>query len=170
MSFLKLINMGMKGISPIIAAVVLIAISVAVGVMISSWITHWVTTQTGVTTQCVALTNYNIESATYTSSNSNLTLVVTNLGSIELYGFSVQIMNSTHVVIYNDTSPDIKVTPPLSKDSPLKEQRSAIIVINLNGTQGDYSEMGRTAEEIRVFNKACPAFSAKIPKKDIVKE
>ena len=162
--------MGMKGISPIIAAVVLIAISVAVGVMISSWVTHWVTSQTGVTTQCVALTNYNIESATYTSNNNNLTLVVTNMGSIKIYGFSVQIMNSTDIVTYNDTSPDIKVTPNISKEDPLSEQRSAIIVVNLNGTQGDYSGMGTTAEEIKVFNKACPAFSAKIPKNDIVKE
>jgi len=162
--------MGMKGISPIIAAVVLIAISVAVGVMISSWVTHWVTTQTGVTTQCVALTNYNIESATYTSNNNNITVIVTNLGAIKLYGFSVQIMNLTNIVTYNDTSPDIRVTPNLSKESPLEEQRSAIIFVNLNGTQGDYGETGRTAEEIRVFNKACPAFSAKIPKNDIVKE
>ncbi len=162
--------MGMKGISPIIAAVVLIAISVAVGVMISSWVTHWVTSQTGVTTQCVALTNYNIESATYTSNSNNLTLVVTNMGSIKIYGFSVQIMNSTDIVTYNDTSPDIKVTPNISKEDPLSEQRSAIIVVNLNGTQGDYSGMGTTAEEIKVFNKACPAFSAKIPKNDIVKE
>jgi len=162
--------MGMKGISPIIAAVVLIAISVAVGVMISSWVTHWVTSQTGVTTQCVALTNYNIESATYTSNNNNLTLVVTNMGSIKIYGFSVQIMNSTDIVTYNDTSPDIKVTPNISKEDPLSEQRSAIIVVDLNGTQGDYSGMGTTAEEIKVFNKACPAFSAKIPKNDIVKE
>jgi flagellin-like protein len=162
--------MGMKGISPIIAAVVLIAISVAVGVMISSWVTHWVTSQTGVTTQCVALTNYNIESATYTSNNKNLTMVVKNLGSIQIYGLSVQMMNLTNIVIYNDTSPDIKVTPNLSKQTPLTEQRSAIIVINLNGTQGDYSELARTAEEVTVFNKACPAFSAKIPKKDIIKE
>lgn len=162
--------MGMKGISPIIAAVVLIAISVAVGVMISSWVTHWVTSQTGVTTQCVALTNYNIESATYTSQDKNLTMVIKNLGSIQIYGLSVQIMNLTDIVTYNDTSPDIKVTPSLSKQTPLTEQRSAIIVINLNGTQGDYSELARTAEEITVFNKACPAFSAKIHKKDIIKE
>jgi flagellin-like protein len=162
--------MGMKGISPIIAAVVLIAISVAVGVMISSWVTHWVTTQTGVTTQCVALTNYNIESATYTGNNNNLTMIVTNLGTIKLYGFSVQIMNLTSIVTYNDTSPDIKVMPNLSKEYPLDEQRSAIILINLNGTQGDNGELGRTAEEVRVFNKACPSFSARIPKMDIVKE
>ncbi|NIO21479.1 MAG: hypothetical protein GTN76_12250 [Candidatus Aenigmarchaeota archaeon] len=162
--------MGMKGISPIIAAVVLIAISVAVGVMISSWVTHWVTSQTGVTTQCVALTNYNIESATYTSNNKNLTMVVKNLGTIQIYGFSVQIMNLTNIVTYNDTSSDIKVTPNLSKEYPLTEQRSAIIVVDLNGTQGDYAELARTAEEVTVFNKACPAFSAKIPKKDIIKE
>lgn len=162
--------MGMKGMSPIIAAVVLIAITVAVGVMISSWVTHWVTTQTGVTTQCVALTNYNIESATYTGNNKNLTMVVTNLGTIKLYGFSIQMMNLTDIVTYNDTSTDVKVTPTLTKEAPLEEQRSAIIVINLNGTKGDYSQLGITAEEIRVFNKACPAFSAKIPKNDIVKE
>jgi len=162
--------MGMKGISPIVAAVILIAISVAVGVMISSWITHWVTTQTGVTTQCVARTNYNIESAKYTSNDNNITIRVKNLGSIHIYGFSIQIMNSTDIVTYNDTSPDIKVTPSLSEDNPLTEQRSAMIFININGTQGDYSELGKTAEEITVFNKACPGFSAKIPEKDIIKE
>jgi flagellin-like protein len=156
--------MGMKGISPVIAAVILIAISVVVGVMLSSWVTHWITERTGSASSCAAYTNYRIDSAKYSSTTKNLTIVVTNLASVKLYGFSIQMQNSTDIVNYNSTNPDIKISPNITKDKPLDEQRSAIIIVNTNGITGNHSSMAVTAEKIRLLNKACPGFAAETSK------
>jgi flagellin-like protein len=154
-----IIYMGMKGISPVIAAVLLIAISVAVGVMISSWITHWVSSRTThASSACVTSTNYKIDSATFDSSTDNLTLVITNLGNVELYGFDVQILNGTEVYVYNSTDTRVRISPNITKTNPLKEQRSAVIIIGMNGSY--YSGLGSTADQIKVLNDACPTFSA----------
>ena len=151
--------MGMKGISPVIAAVLLIGISVAVGVMISSWITHWVSSRTiQASSACVTSTNYRIDSATFRSSANNLTLVLTNLGSVELYGFGVQVLNGTDVYVYNSTDPKLRISPNITETNPLREQRSAVIMIDMAG--GFHSNLGSTADQIKVLNKACPTFSA----------
>ncbi len=69
--------MAMKGISPVVASVLLIGISVAVAVMLSSWITHWMGTRTqDISSACVTSTNYRIDSATFRSSSSNMTLML----------------------------------------------------------------------------------------------
>lgn len=151
--------MGMKGISPVIAAVLLIAITVAVGVMISSWVTQWVsnkTTQTG--TGCVTHTNYKIDSATFSTATSNMTIVITNLGRVDLYGFEVEVQNVTEIYTYNETDTRLKISPNVTESSPLKEQRSAIIIVNMEG--GYHTGLGSSADRLKVLNKACPAFPA----------
>ena len=151
--------MGMKGISPVIAAVLLIAITVAVGVLISSWVTQWVTDKTMKTdSDCVTHTNYKIDSATYSSSTTNMTIMVTNTGRVELYGFEVQILNVTDIEFYNTTDSRLRVSPNITETSPLKEQRSAIIVVDMNGAH--HSALGSTADRLKVLNKACPSFPA----------
>ena len=151
--------MGMKGVSPIIASVLLIGITVAVGVMLSSWITHWLGTRTqDISSACVTSTNYKIDSATFRASSGGMTLVITNLGTVELYGFSVQMLNATEVIAYNISDAKFKISPNITQSSPLKQQRSAIIVISMSG---DYeSGMGRTADMVKILNGACPAYSA----------
>lgn len=151
--------MGMKGISPIIAAVLLISITVVVGVMLSSWITHWVnarTTEAG--SACVTSTNYNIDSAKFKNSTANMTLILTNRGRTNIHGFTVQILNGTHVIVYNSTDPNFGMSPNVTEDTPLEEQRSAIIIIHMDGVYN--STIGNTADQVKVLNKACPAFSA----------
>ena len=151
--------MGMKGISPVIAAVLLIAITVAVGVMISSWITHWVSSRTQqASSACVTNTNYRIDSVSFDSSTNNMTIIITNLGSVELYGFTVQVLNGTDVWVYNSSDTRLTISPNITESNPLKEQRSAIIIINMDG---DYhSALGSTSDQVKVLNKACPTFSA----------
>ena len=153
--------MGMKGISPVIAAVVLIAITIAVGVLLSGWVTQFVTKETETASACITNTNYKIDSATYTAGTKQLTIMVTNLNVRDLYGFSVQIQNTTNIVIYNYTESDFTISPNVSKSEPLKDQRSAIILINTTGAKGDYSNLAYTATELKVLNSACPTFSIK---------
>lgn len=151
--------MGMQGMSPIIAAVLLIAITVTVGVIIQSWVTHWVSSRTtDASSACVASTNYRIDSAEYSTSTNNLTLTITNLGAVELYGFSVQMLNGTNVLFYNSTDPKVYISPVITEDNPLREQRSMIMIINM--ANGSEPAMATTADQIKVLNKACPDFSA----------
>ena len=159
--------MGMKGISPVIASVLLIGITVAVGVMLSSWITHWIGTKTqDISSACATSTNYKIDSANFGSSASNMTLTLTNLGTVELYGFSVQVMNATEIIVYNSSDSKFKISPNVTQSSPLKQQRSAIIVISMSGNYE--SNLGRTADLIKILNSACPAYSAET--RDVIKE
>ncbi len=162
--------MGMKGVSPVIAAVILIAISVAVGVMISGWVMQWVNKEIGGASSCSSYSTYRIDSAKYTSSDNNLTIKLTNMGKLGLYGFSVQLINDTHVKLYNSSSPDIKISPNVTASEPLSEQRSAIIIVNVDGAEGDYSSLAMTATEIKVLNDECPPSFAKIVNNDITKE
>jgi flagellin-like protein len=159
--------MGMKGISPIIASVLLIGITVAVGVMLSSWITHWIGTRTqDISGACATSTNYRIDSVRFRTSANNMTVMLTNLGTVELYGFSVQVMNATDVLVYNSSDTKFKISPNITEESPLKQQRSAIIVVSMTG---DYdSGLGRTADDVKILNSACPAYSAEI--NSVVKE
>ena len=151
--------MGMKGISPVIAAVLLIAITVAVTVMLSSWITHWISSRTTeASSACVTHTNYKIDSATFDSSGNNLTMVITNLGSNEIYGFSMQVLNGTDVSVYESSDNKVSISPNVTESSPLKEQRSAVIIINMNDAYD--TSLGSSADQIKVLNKACPSFSA----------
>jgi len=159
--------MGMKGISPVIASVLLIGITVAVGVMLSSWITHFIGTRTqDISSACATSTNYKIDSASFKSSTNNMTIILTNLGTIELYGFGVQIMNATEVMVYNISDAKFKISPNITQSAPLKQQRSAIIVISMSG---DYeTNLGKTTDLIKVLNNACPAYSAETG--NIIKE
>ena len=159
--------MGMKGISPVIASVLLIGITVAVGVMLSSWITHWIGTRTqDISGACATSTNYRIDSVRFQTSANNMTIMLTNLGTVELYGFSVQVMNATDVLVYNSSDTKFKISPNITQGSPLKQQRSAIIVVSMTG---DYdSGLGRTTDQVKILNSACPAYSAEI--NSVVKE
>jgi len=151
--------MGMKGMSPVIAAVLLIAITVTVGVLVSSWVTHWVSSRTAAaSSECITNTNYRIDSATFSTNAKNLTIVFTNLGRVDLYGFSAQVLNGTEVYVYNSTDPRVRISPNITESNPLKEQRSSIMIVDMNGAY--HSGLGNTADQIRVLNKACPTFSA----------
>ncbi|MCK5023693.1 MAG: hypothetical protein KAS04_05955 [Candidatus Aenigmarchaeota archaeon] len=151
--------MGMKGISPVIAAVLLIAITVTVGVLVSSWVTQWVTTKTSQTSSdCVTHTNYKIDSASFSTTTNNMTIIVTNTGLVELYGFEIQLQNVTDINFYNSSNPRLKISPNITETNPLREQRSAIIILSMEDAY--HSNLGNTADRLKVLNKACPSFPA----------
>lgn len=149
----------MKGISPVIASVLLIGITVAIGVMMSSWITHWISNETqDISSACATSTNYNIDSASYSIADEAMTIQITNIGSVDVYEFSVQLMNGTDVMVYNSTDTKFKISPNITESNPLKQQRSAIIKLTMDT---DYeSGLGETSDFMKVLNGVCPAFSA----------
>jgi flagellin-like protein len=148
-----------KGVSPVIATVLLIAVAIAIGILVTTWITHWTSTQ--ISSQpitCAINTNYIIESVEYNKTGGDTLLVkVTNKGAENLYGFSAVLDNGTHILDVNSTSWRIN-QGGISKTSPLRREKSAYVTVNLTI---NYTALGDTLTDVRILNEACNAVSAR---------
>jgi flagellin-like protein len=137
-----------KAISPIIATVLLIAVAVAIGVLVSTWITKWTleTTESASTSACAASTIYDLSDTEYNTSSKILKTIVTNKGSQEIYNFSLEVANDTHVIrdIYPMEGYQVSYT------DKLKTQQSAILKFDLT------DKFSGNFQYIKIFNKACP--------------
>jgi flagellin-like protein len=152
---------GKKGISPVISIVIMIAVAIATGVMLSTWVTQWVSRQTSDSSMaCVIRTNYIIESANFNGTGDNLLVIkVTSQGAEGIYGFGVIIDNATDIYQFNATDTLITLSPNISITNKL--QREGSVYIKLDMDTEEYSQLGATANEIRVTNTACNSVSAK---------
>jgi flagellin-like protein len=153
----------LKGVSPIIATVLLIAVAISVGIMVTTWITQWVVHQTGSESMtCAINTNYIIDTAEFNKSttlNSTLLLKVTNHGTEKIYGFGVQLDNGTTIMVFNSSSSLID-QGGISSSSKLAQERSAYVKVNLTNTTAGYTTMGTTLTKVTVTNDGCPSVSA----------
>ncbi len=150
--------MQMKGISPIIAVVLLIAISISLGVLATGWVRNWVMEQTSTELlSCVLDTNYQIDSVTYNSTSKILRIKITNKDSRELYGFGVILDNGTTTQTFNSSASELSVSPSITSSNRLKREQSAYITVNLTS----YSALGSSLTEVKVTNSVCNAVSAK---------
>jgi flagellin-like protein len=141
-----------KGISPIIATILLIAVAISVGIMVTTWITHWVVEQTTSTSiSCAVDTNYIVDSVEFNKTtllNNTLLIKVTNKGSEKIYGFGAILDNGTYIKVFNYTNSNVD-QGGLSSVNKLEREQSAYIKINLTNTLSD----------IKITNAACPAVS-----------
>ncbi|RLI99980.1 MAG: hypothetical protein DRP03_01950 [Candidatus Aenigmatarchaeota archaeon] len=87
--------MRMKGISPIIAVIMLIAFTMVVAGILASWATQYVKVKLR---ECTNAGLW-IERATYQSGNNKLLLVITNTGTIDLHGFTAILTYENGTVI-----------------------------------------------------------------------
>ena len=151
-----------KGISPIIAIVIMIAVAITTGVMLSTWVTQWVSHQTSDSSMaCVIKTNYIIEAAKFNQSGDNyLVIKVTNQGSEGLYGFGIIIDNTSEIFQFNSTDSLITLSPNITSSNKLEREASAYVKLDLD-TDASSRNLGATANEIRITNKACDSVSAK---------
>ncbi len=148
----------MKGISPIIAVVILIGFTLTIGVLVSSWITQLSTQQTTESettlSECKGLMySFSKLDVTYTTSDHILTIKVTNIGTKDIYGFSVEVANSTYI------AGDVPIVQNVLETDPLRPQGSAYIKADLT----NYLEMGKL-EYVKVLNSVCPTYSFKVEK------
>ncbi|MBN2101870.1 MAG: hypothetical protein JW716_03295 [Candidatus Aenigmarchaeota archaeon] len=152
----------MKGISPIIAIVIMIAVAITTGVMLSTWVTQWVSHQTSDSSMaCIIRTNYIIESAIFNQTGDNyLIMKVTNQGAEGIYGFGVIIDNTSEILQFNSTDSLISLSPNITSTTKLGREASVYVKLDLDGS-ASYRNMGATANEIRVTNNACDSVSAK---------
>jgi flagellin-like protein len=146
-----------KGVSPVIAAVLLIAATVTIGILFTTWATHWTSEQiSSQTSTCSINTNYLIERVEFNKSGDNQMLIkITNKGTHDLYGFGVVLDNGTKVVNINSSDPLIN-QGNITELVPLREEQSAYIRLNLSV---NYTNLGKTVTDVRVLNDACSVVS-----------
>ena len=160
--------MERKGISPIVAVVLLVAVAISLGMLVTSWITHMYYDISGGEGACAISTNYVIDSAEWNkttksaSYNSTLLLKITNKGKMKLYDFGVEILNGTRIEGFTK---DVVDQGGISSANKLDRERSAYLLVNLTNSTFDYPAFGRsllTSDDvnIKVTNGACAAISA----------
>lgn len=156
-----MVNRNRKGISPVIAVVIMIAVAITTGVMLSTWVTQWVNHQTSDSSMaCVIRTSYIIESAKFNESGDNYLIIkVTNQGAEGIYGFGVIVDNSTEIYQFNSTDTRITLSPNITSSNKLTREGS--VYVKLNAGSNPYRTAVSTANEIRITNNACDSVSAK---------
>jgi archaellum component FlaF (FlaF/FlaG flagellin family) len=141
----------MKGVSPVVAGVILISVAVVVGVMVSTWVTNWTSTQTSNTPTCAVNTHYVIDSATFTSSTNETRVKITNRGSEGIYGFEMTVDNGTDILRFSTITESFNT----SVTSKLTQGNSIYLSAVVNGTFN--KSICSLAKEIRVSNRGCPS-------------
>ncbi len=95
-----------KGVSPVVATVLLVAVAVSIGIAVTTWVTHWVSTETQATgMDCSLRTTYGIDSAVFNESGDDILFVkITNKGEQAIYGFAAVLDNGSVILRINHTS------------------------------------------------------------------
>jgi flagellin-like protein len=134
----------LKGISPLVAAVLLIAITMTIAGGVAYWVTQFVqksgdTFQSNATsfTDC-GLANVAVRSCVYDVNNTRMTIIVDNIGRIDLSGLAAQ-------VIYSNGSIS---SYTLNGSIPTNRLQSYI----LSSVSSDYTSVA--------IKTSCPAVSA----------
>ncbi len=128
----------MKGVSPLIAAILLIAFTVAVGGIISTWITTLTTTTTGIT-QAAGEKQVKCATAVF-----DIVEVVSSLGVTDSinttikYIYGEQDLYFFNLTFIDDIKSSVTVTPRIginyNKTNPLKPGMLAVFALNLSTT------------------------------------
>jgi len=142
-----------KGISPLLATVILIALTLSVAALLGSWFTSVTRMQTGIIEEAaktqVNCTAASLEIVDVTCSNTTqkIQVVVTNLGNdIPLYNFSTLVtLNSTYY-LNNTGGPN--------STNPLNPGEQAVLTYFCSNTQ--YCVDDVKIAKVRVSSSNCP--------------
>ncbi len=142
-----------KGISPLLATVILIALTLAVAALLGSWFTSVTRIQTGIIEEDIATqincTGALLEISDVSCSNDTqrIQVTITNLGNnIELYNFST-------LVTLNDTF-YLNGTGGPNSTNPLNPGEQAILDYFCSNTQYCIDDVAVT--RVRVSSHNCP--------------
>jgi flagellin-like protein len=152
-----------KGVSPVVATVLLVAVAVSIGIATTTWVTHWVATETQSTgMDCSLRTAYDIDSAIFNQTGDDYLFVkITNKGEEDIYGFGAVLDNGTIILRINTTDDMMIDQGNVTLELPLERQESAYLKINLTNTTAGHGELGSTLTEITIRNTVCEAVSQK---------
>lgn len=153
---------SLKGISDVIAVVLMIAVAISIGVFVTTFATKWVQDQTSSPSiTCAIKTNYVVDDAKFNfTGKSELLVKTTNKGDQDLYGFGFVLDNVTTILSFNSSNPLIGTQIPPS--TPLKREQSTLITLNLSNSTLGHPSLGKTLAKITLTNDACKAVSASI--------
>jgi flagellin-like protein len=142
----------MKGISPLLATVLLIAITLTVAAILGSWFTSLTRTQTGIIEQNVktqvncSSANLEIVDVTCSNTTQKIQVIITNLGNdIPLYNFSTLVILNNTYYLNNTGGPN--------STSPLNPGEQAILTYFCSNTQ--YCIGGVKISKVRVVPQNC---------------
>jgi len=149
-----------RGISPIIATVMLILIVTVIAATVGPWMlnlardtTNQTSTDTDTALRCQNTaydfdTDYATNGINWTPSQSELKVKITNTGTINVHNFSFEItVNTTIINIYNLTDATQRTS-----ETPLKPGQSAILEADsVSGL------VGSTLNSVKVLNEVCPS-------------
>lgn len=142
-----------KGISPLLATVILIALTLSVAALLGSWFTSVTRMQTGIIEEeaktqinCSAA-NLEIVDVTCSNTTQKIQVIVTNLGNnIPLYNFSTLVtLNNTYY---------LNSTGGPNSTSPLNPGEQTLLTYFCSNTQ--YCIGGVKVSKVRVSPHNCP--------------
>lgn len=149
-----------KGISDVIAVVLMITVAISIGVFVTTFATKWVQDQVSAPSiTCAIKTNYIVDDVKFNYTGGDELLVkITNKGEKELYGFGFILYNITKIFSFN--SSDDLISGQIESTDPLGREQSVLLQLNLSNSTLSYPRMGDTMNKLTVTNDACDAVSA----------
>lgn len=145
----------MKGISPFIAAIFLIAFVIAVGSLVSPWFTSFAKSRSSeVESRSEGQIECIFSSLDFSSSDIDYSLdtspdwvniTLDNTGDGELYNFEVTLIVSGEAKIYSPT-----IASQKTSSNPLESGERMILVTNVT------ENLSGTLQKVRIVAKNCP--------------
>jgi flagellin-like protein len=141
--------MSRKGISPVVAVVVLIGVAVMLGGLVSSWLSSFVDTSSKQDT-CAITTMYTITEATVNTTSGKLRLKVKNVGKSSVYNFSIEANNGTIIEVLRAMSPPDTYV--------LESGRTQYVETNIS--DHNISSMNITnIDTVTLMTRSCPEYA-----------
>ena len=136
--------MTKKGLSPLIAVVILVGLAVTVSGLVSSWLGTFVTESTTSST-CVLNTIYTMSGTTYDTTTGQIKTKIKNAGTLSIYNFTFEADNGTDIATFPASAPSatVRITPGQSQY--VKANASLYNITNIN--------------TITLLVKSCPGYA-----------
>jgi flagellin-like protein len=140
-----------KGLSPLVATVMLIAITLGVSALLGSWFTSTIKIETEIigesATRQINCTSalLDIVDVICSSTNQSLKIALTNMGSIELYNFSTLVKINNTFYNNNTGGPD--------STNPLDPGEQTILIYYCSNS---ICTANKTVEKVRISPYNCP--------------
>lgn len=149
-----------KGISDVIAVVLMIAVAISIGVFVTTFATKWVQDQTSSESiSCAIRTNYVVDDVKFNFTGQELLLVkITNKGEDTIHGFGFVFDNITTIKSFKSSDP--LIINQVSSTNALEREQSVIINMNMSNSSLGHTRLVKTANKLTVTNDACRAVSA----------
>jgi len=126
-----MVNYPKKGVSPLVAAVLLISFTMAIAAILATWATQYMSQQTATLTtkgneaNCV-YARMQLDTHTYDKNSNQLILIINNDGRIGLQNFTLFLYNGSGISRIS-LETDVSVTNRQNSTLPAGEPRSFIV-------------------------------------------